>query len=116
MTHRRIDTLDLLRGLAILGTLGTNIWIFTSPAGPAGVTGALTPAGAVEGFLLALTNGKFLALLTLLFGVGLELQYRSAARRGKRPHLPNCDSDRTDRSPSQNRPGPTSASRPATGG
>lgn len=82
MTHRRIDTLDLLRGLAILGTLGTNIWIFTSPAGPAGVTGALTPAGAVEGFLLALTNGKFLALLTLLFGVGLELQYRSAARRG----------------------------------
>jgi uncharacterized protein len=31
-----------------------------------------------------LANGKFLALLTLLFGVGLELQYRSARRRGAR--------------------------------
>jgi uncharacterized protein len=32
--------------------------------------------------LRALSNGKFLALLTLLFGVGIELQYRSAVRRG----------------------------------
>jgi uncharacterized protein len=32
--------------------------------------------------LQALSNGKFLGLLTLLFGVGLELQYRSMVRRG----------------------------------
>lgn len=32
--------------------------------------------------LQALANGKFLGLLTLLFGVGLELQYRSMVRRG----------------------------------
>ncbi|MBG0812856.1 DUF418 domain-containing protein [Planomonospora sp. ID82291] len=65
-----------------MGTLGTNIWIFTSPAGPAGVMDALGTTGAPETFLRFLTNGKFLALLTLLFGVGLELQYRSARRRG----------------------------------
>lgn len=37
-------------------------------------------------FLLTLTtfftNGKFLGLLTILFGVGLEIQYQSARRRG----------------------------------
>ncbi|MEB4860611.1 hypothetical protein [Priestia megaterium] len=26
---KRIRSLDILRGLAILGTLGTNIWLFT---------------------------------------------------------------------------------------
>ncbi|MFF5209908.1 DUF418 domain-containing protein [Streptosporangium sp. NPDC000396] len=82
MTTRRIDALDVLRGVAIMGTLGTNIWIFTSPAGPTGVLDALGQTGTVETFLRFLTNGKFLALLTLLFGVGLELQYRSAERRG----------------------------------
>jgi uncharacterized protein len=78
----RIDALDVLRGVAIMGTLGTNIWIFTDPVGPAGFLGALGASGPVETFLRFLTNGKFLGLLTLLFGIGLELQYRSAVRRG----------------------------------
>ncbi|MEU8378527.1 DUF418 domain-containing protein [Streptosporangium sp. NPDC048865] len=82
MTSRRIEVLDLLRGIAIAGTLGTNIWIFTDPGGPADVMGALGRPETVETLLRFLTNGKFLALLTLLFGAGLELQYRSAARRG----------------------------------
>ncbi|GAA4505121.1 MULTISPECIES: DUF418 domain-containing protein [Nonomuraea] len=84
MTGNRIEALDVLRGAAIAGTLGTNIWIFTSPGGPADLAGALGQAGALESFLRFLANGKFLALLTLLFGVGLELQYRSARRRGLR--------------------------------
>jgi uncharacterized protein len=78
---KRIDALDVLRGIAITGTLGTNIWIFTDPAGPAGFLG-LGDTGAVETFLRFLSNGKFLGLLTLLFGIGMELQYRSAVRRG----------------------------------
>ena len=83
----RLTAIDLVRGVAILGTLGTNIWIFTAPNGPADLLGTANPdtvSGAVETALRTLANGKFLALLTLLFGVGLELQYRSALRRGGR--------------------------------
>ncbi|MEO3870041.1 DUF418 domain-containing protein [Nonomuraea sp. B12E4] len=77
---KRIDALDVLRGVAIMGTLGTNIWIFTDPGGPANFLGS--DPNVAETFLRFLSNGKFLGLLTLLFGVGLELQYRSAVRRG----------------------------------
>ncbi|MGI5273076.1 DUF418 domain-containing protein [Nonomuraea sp. CA-218870] len=84
MDGNRIEALDVLRGVAIAGTLGTNIWIFTSPGGPADLGGALWQAGTAQALLTFLTNGKFLALLTLLFGVGLELQYRAARRRGLR--------------------------------
>ncbi|HKR51358.1 MAG TPA: DUF418 domain-containing protein [Pseudonocardiaceae bacterium] len=81
---RRIEVLDLLRGVAILGTLGTNIWIFTNPLGPAGVFSGLTSPDLLGQALGLLANGKFLALLSLMFGIGLELQYQSARRRGTR--------------------------------
>jgi uncharacterized protein len=78
----RIDALDVLRGVAILGTFGTNAWLFAAPGGPvAWISTALAGATPLETALRTLSNGKFLALLTLLFGVGIELQYRSAARR-----------------------------------
>ncbi|MBT2420837.1 DUF418 domain-containing protein [Streptomyces sp. ISL-22] len=86
----RLPLLDVLRGVAILGTLMTNVWIFT---GPGAEWGALQSgygelsfgsfAGAVEGTFNVLGNGKFLSLLTILFGVGLAIQYGSAARRGQ---------------------------------
>ncbi|MFD0812679.1 DUF418 domain-containing protein [Amycolatopsis umgeniensis] len=83
----RISSLDLLRGVAILGTFGTNVFLFAHPGGPAGffqdfVGTANGMAEQVEVGIRSLTNGKFLALLTILFGVGLELQYQSARRRG----------------------------------
>ncbi|MGW5644079.1 DUF418 domain-containing protein [Saccharopolyspora sp. NPDC003752] len=86
-TSSRITAIDVVRGVAILGTLGTNIWIFTDPEGPAGMltmveTGTLT--ANIEATIRFLANGKFLSLLTLLFGIGLELQYQSARRRGGR--------------------------------
>ncbi|MGW1677100.1 DUF418 domain-containing protein [Saccharopolyspora sp. NPDC002376] len=83
-TSTRIAALDVIRGVAILGTLGTNIWIFTNPQGPAAALSTTLGSGAshVEVVLRWLANGKFLALLTLLFGIGLELQYRSTRRRG----------------------------------
>ncbi|GAA5123028.1 DUF418 domain-containing protein [Pseudonocardia adelaidensis] len=79
----RIDAIDVLRGVAILGTLGTNVWLFAHPGGPvAWFAHAFADGNPLDTALLTLTNGKFLALLTLLFGVGIELQYRSAVRRG----------------------------------
>jgi uncharacterized protein len=85
----RIALLDVLRGFAILGTLGTNIWLFAN----AGNVGALFGLSSnyqsnLETWLqqatLFFANGKFLGMLTILFGVGLELQYQSAKKRGRK--------------------------------
>ncbi|GAB3447035.1 DUF418 domain-containing protein [Streptomonospora sediminis] len=93
----RLPLLDVLRGAAILGTLATNIWIFAAPEAEFGVLSGSTqlvdaaglladpsPGAAAEALLRFTANGKFLALLTLLFGAGLAIQFRSAARRGQR--------------------------------
>jgi uncharacterized protein len=93
----RLPLLDVLRGVAILGTLGTNVWIFASPGGEAAVLTSATafspivPALAdpgvgtvLEAVVRFAANGKFLALLTVLFGVGLAIQFRSAERHGRR--------------------------------
>ncbi|WP_217206577.1 DUF418 domain-containing protein [Streptomyces sp. AC550_RSS872] len=82
-TGRRLPLLDVLRGAAILGTLMTNVWIFTGPGAEWGALQSGSSAGVVEGTFSVLANGKFLSLLTVLFGVGLAIQYASAARRGQ---------------------------------
>ena len=85
----RVALLDVLRGVAILGTLGTNVFIFTAVGGLLGYLEAVrpwweSPDAALAAAASFLTNGKFLSLLSIMFGVGLELQYRSARRRGLR--------------------------------
>ncbi|MFJ2744017.1 DUF418 domain-containing protein [Streptomyces sp. NPDC087440] len=87
---RRLPLLDVLRGAAILGTLMTNVWIFAGPGAELGILqgGMSTPltdgsvSGAAEGIFRLLADGKFLSLLTILFGVGLAIQFESARRRG----------------------------------
>lgn len=87
-SSKRIQLLDILRGFAVLGTLGTNIWIF---AHLGDLNYILTfehnqwwanLQDFVRIFVLFLVNGKLLGLLTIMFGVGLELKYRQALRRG----------------------------------
>lgn len=86
----RIAVLDVARGVAILGTLATNIWIFTDPAGMIGMLLRQPPALTADAAAVAewlfreLANGKFLGMLTLMFGIGLAIQQRSAQRRGER--------------------------------
>lgn len=80
----RLVALDVLRGIAILGTLGTNVWIFTDPDGLLGYLNRVGDAGWVERVLQQLAQGKFLGLLTIMFGIGLAIQQRSAARGGRR--------------------------------
>ncbi|MFD4443057.1 DUF418 domain-containing protein [Nocardia sp. NPDC058519] len=84
----RMIALDVLRGIAILGTLGTNIWIFTNSAGMVGYLDELgaTPENAwmwSERVLQQLAQGKFLGLLTVMFGIGLAIQQGSAQRGGR---------------------------------
>ncbi|MFJ4654901.1 DUF418 domain-containing protein [Nocardia sp. NPDC088792] len=84
----RLPALDVLRGIAILGTLGTNIWIFTEVDGLLGyVRHGDEPTGAwlwAEKILEQLAQGKFLGLLTIMFGIGLAIQQQSAVRGGRR--------------------------------
>jgi uncharacterized protein len=79
----RILALDVLRGIAILGTLASNIWIFTGGVG--GATDSWDDNGtdwfaAISSWL---PNGKFLGLLTIMFGIGLEIQRQAALRAGR---------------------------------
>ncbi|MGM1063860.1 DUF418 domain-containing protein [Saccharothrix sp. Mg75] len=81
----RIAALDVLRGVAILGTFGTNVWVFANPGGPTGFLTMMNNSGIDGGALLrALSNGKFLGLLSIMFGIGLAIQHRSAVRHGRR--------------------------------
>ena len=86
--HDRLTVLDVLRGIAILGTLGTNIWIFMYPGGLLGYleTGWGQSDDLHWGVLALqqLTQGKFLGLLALMFGMGIALQQRSAIASGIR--------------------------------
>ncbi len=92
-TPSRLPALDVLRGLAILGTLLTNIWLFTALR-----DGAMSEAaqgqsvgGAYSGWQQAVstaldlvTDGKWIGLLTIMFGIGMEIQRQSALRRGEK--------------------------------
>lgn len=84
----RIRLLDILRGIAILGTLGTNIWIFAYLGDLSYITtsqfsGWWELDDFVRMIILFLVNGKLLGLLTIMFGVGMELKYRQMQRKGR---------------------------------
>jgi uncharacterized protein len=78
----RIAALDILRGIAILGTLGTNIWVFAAAGTPL-VEAFVHTRLTIQGFFEVFCNGKFLSLLSILFGVGVAIQYDAAQRRGR---------------------------------
>lgn len=103
MVYRRIVALDVARGLAILGTLLTNIAIFASTSDDLfsaifpersiaaeawGFIGGSNGAGIpfipwlIESLLYLVTDGKFLGLLTIMFGIGVEIQRQSRQRQG----------------------------------
>jgi len=85
--NQRLPLIDILRGFAVLGTLGTNIWIFAY-LGDASAIMTTNYSGwwSFNDFLrmlvLFLVNGKLLGLLTIMFGVGLELKYQQSMRQG----------------------------------
>lgn len=82
-TARRIASLDVARGIAILGTFGTNVWIFTEPRGMVGYLETVGDESLPIRVLQTLAQGKFLGLLSLMFGVGLAIQQASAARHDR---------------------------------
>ena len=81
--QRRILALDVARGIAILGTFAANVWIFTDPAGIVGYLASIGTDPWPQRILMQLAQGKFLGLLTLMFGIGLAVQAASAQRAGR---------------------------------
>jgi uncharacterized protein len=83
----RIDAIDILRGLALFGVLAINIVnefrvsIFEQFLPAAGTTS--TADRAVQTFLTMAIELKALALFSLLFGMGLAIQFE---RLAKNPH------------------------------
>src|SRR5215204_4346812 len=81
----RVELLDVLRGFAVFGILLVNMLFYSAPLAYAhgGQWG-----GAVDrlarGAVVFLAEGKFYALFSFLFGMGLALQAERARARGSR--------------------------------
>jgi uncharacterized protein len=83
----RIDTLDFIRGLAVMGILAANIVAFGQPFEAYMYPAAfLTDAGDPGGWMwiaqFILIDGKMRGLFTLLFGAGMYLFMEKAWARG----------------------------------
>jgi uncharacterized protein len=84
VTTPRIELLDALRGLALMGILQVNIQSFTWGAGdPLGyLSGPPQRVDTVLYFLqAAFLEGKFYPIFAFLFGAGMALQLRTLRRR-----------------------------------
>lgn len=82
----RIDSLDILRGVALFGILLMNIESFAGPMliGVTGVDPALQGAGrAVDTAIYLLVQGKFYVIFSLLFGMGFALMHQRAQAAGR---------------------------------
>ena len=86
-TVSRIATLDLIRGVAVLGILAINIAGFAGPPASVYSPFALGPASpidaAVHGAELVIFEGKMRALFALLFGASMELFVTRAEDHGR---------------------------------
>lgn len=83
----RIDTLDFIRGLAVMGILAANIVAFGQPFDAYLYPAAfLTDTGDPDGWMwiaqFVLVDGKMRGLFTLLFGAGMYLFMEKAWARG----------------------------------
>ncbi len=75
LRQERIEAIDILRGVAILGILIVNMQLFSMPEG-------LAAAGTVDRLIYFFAQEKFKALFSFLFGVGLAVQMMRADARG----------------------------------
>lgn len=83
----RIQIVDILRGFALFGILFVNMTIFSRPI--QAILFPFDPAApwfdrAAEWLIYFLGEGKFYALFSMLFGLGLTLQMKRIEGRGER--------------------------------
>lgn len=88
-TYQRIDSLDLIRGIAIPAILIMNIYAMALPPIAYSVPTWIEGAGAVDMavyiFQGLFVESRFMSIFTMLFGVGLALQSDRALGRNLNP-------------------------------
>ena len=84
--RERIQTLDVLRGFALLGILLVNMSYFANPVQYAMIPHPDTNAinRAAEWLVRFLAEGKFFSLFSFLFGLGFTIQMTRAEAKGTR--------------------------------
>ncbi|HZS08203.1 MAG TPA: DUF418 domain-containing protein [Blastocatellia bacterium] len=83
--RERIKTLDILRGVAVLGILLVNMGGYSRPEYfPVGQVWPGLADHAVTRLILFFAQGKFVTLFSLLFGVGMAVQMERVEARGGR--------------------------------
>ena len=75
LRQERVEAIDILRGVAILGILIVNMQLFSTPEG-------LPVDGTAERLIYFFAQEKFKALFSFLFGLGLAVQMMRAEARG----------------------------------
>ncbi|TKR33808.1 DUF418 domain-containing protein [Luteimonas gilva] len=83
--NERIETMDVLRGFALLGILLMNIEAFVGPLMEAltGVNPRFSGADRwMDAAIYVLVQGKFITLFSLLFGMGFAVMLERARARG----------------------------------
>lgn len=81
----RIVSMDVIRGLALLGILISNMIHFCQPLGMNGWRGDLWMSSAdrfADWIAMTFIEGKFYPIFSMLFGMGFAMQMRRAADRG----------------------------------
>lgn len=84
-TSERVDTIDILRGMALFGILAANIRGFAGPALVYMTPHLFWPAfhdRLAQAFIDTFVQGKFITIFAFLFGVGFAVQFERAGQRG----------------------------------
>ena len=84
-TSERVDTIDILRGLALFGILAANMRGFAGPPLTYFMPHLFWPAfhdRLAQAFIDTFVQGKFITIFAFLFGVGFAVQFERAELRG----------------------------------
>ena len=90
-TQERIEVLDVIRGIALLGILIANMSFFSSPALYLEVLGINLWTGfwneTTTSFINLFVQGKFYSIFSFLFGLGFAIFFERAIAKTTRPNL-----------------------------
>lgn len=84
--RERLPEIDILRGIALLGIIGVNMYMYAAPASYWALAGVEPFTGTFDRIVTFLIDtvaqGKFLPIFAFLFGFGAALQWKRLMRRG----------------------------------